>query len=82
LHGLNSRRELFVLHTLLLHDKLPLELLIELLPFSSFEVEQTTNYLMHLGVLETHQDNWRVTAMGYPAIRYAMANAGYPLDCL
>lgn len=82
LHGLNSRRELFVLHTLLLHDKLSLEILVELLPFSPFEVEQTVNYLMNLGIIEINQERWQVTAMGYPAIRQAMANAGYPLDCL
>jgi hypothetical protein len=82
LHGLNSRRELFVLQTLLIHGKLSLELLIELLPFSPFEVEQTVNYLMYLGVLKNNQECWQVTAMGYPAIRQAMANAGYPLDCL
>jgi hypothetical protein len=82
LHGLNSHRELFVLQTLLLHSKLSLEILVKLLPFSAFEVEQTANYLKNVGVLEINQECWQVTAVGYPAIREALANAGYPLDCL
>lgn len=82
LHGLNGHRELFVLHTLLLHGKLSLKHLIELMPFSSFEIEQTVDYLKNLGVLELEEGGWQVTAIGYPATREALASAGYPLDCL
>lgn len=76
-----GRNELLVLHTLLLHDGLPLDLLIELLPFSPFEVQRIVNHFQHLSVLE-EEDVLRVTPLGYPTARDALADEDYPLDNL
>lgn len=73
---------LFVLHTVLLHGGLSAELITRLLPLSSFEVLQALHYLRSVGLLESAEEGWRVTALGYPAVRRFLADQGYLVDPL
>lgn len=75
-------REIFVLHTLLLHDGLPGELLVQILPFPESQTQDSLHLLRRAGVLGRDQDRWRVTAWGYPAVRKYLANEGYLVDAL
>lgn len=74
---------LFVLHTLLLHKGLSLQLLLSLLPLSSMEIIQALHTLRGAGLLEVDQEGiWRVTSLGYPAVRQFLHDEGYLVDVL
>ncbi len=75
-------REIFVLHTLLLHDGLPGELLAQLLPFPESQIQGSLHVLRRAGVVYRDQDRWRVTMAAYPAVRKFLANEGYLVDAL
>lgn len=73
--------ESIILHTLLLHGGATAELLEMLLPFSHNQVRHTLNQLMDIDLVEVKAGNqWRVTMVGYPAVRQFMENEGYLVD--
>ena len=77
-----DRDTLQVLHALLLHDGLSAPLLTELLPVSLFEVMRRLRRLERDGLLTVADERWRVTPLGYPAVRQALFQEGYPVDVL
>lgn len=77
-----DRETLQLLHTLLLHDALSTPLLTELLPLSHFEITHRLRRLEGEGLLTVADDRWRVTPLGYPAVRQALLHEGYPVDVL
>jgi hypothetical protein len=75
-----GRDEAFVLHTLLLHNGLPLELLQKLLPLSPNHVMETLFRLDESGIVVQDNSIWQVTAQGYPAVRQFLKADGYLVD--
>lgn len=75
-----GRNEAFVLHTLLLHNGLPLELLEVLLPFSSHQIAAVVYRLEEAGLIGRLLAGWKVTPRGYPAVRHFLATNGYLVD--
>jgi hypothetical protein len=74
--------ELFVLHTVLLHETLPADLLPHLLPFSAAEVLRYVQHLRAVGLLEAVHGRWRVPALVYPAVRSRLQREGYIVDAI
>lgn len=72
--------EAFVLHTLLVHNGLSLELLTLLLPLSSHQTRETLYRLEERGVVVVVQNVWRVSALGYMAVRHFLHNNSYLVD--
>jgi hypothetical protein len=80
---LGSRdRELFVVHTLLLHDGLSSRLLADILPFSEAQIKSLLQSLQATGIVVNSQDIWRVAASAYPAVRNFLQSEGYLVDAL
>jgi len=80
---LGSRdRELFVLHSLLLHDGLSSRVLADILPFSESQIISLLQALRVAGIVVKEQDNWRVAALAYPAVRQFLQYEGYLVDAL
>jgi hypothetical protein len=75
-----GRSTLFVLHALLLHERLTEEQLDMLLPLSDFELLQVLSTLERSGLAEPDGHQWRVTGLGYPAVRRTLLNEGYLVD--
>jgi hypothetical protein len=77
-----SRSRIFVLHTLLLHDHLPPDLLRELLSISTMDILETLHQLREEGFLEPDLEEavWRIAPQGYPAIRHELSRSGYLVD--
>ncbi|NLF77241.1 MAG: hypothetical protein GX573_16210 [Chloroflexi bacterium] len=74
--------EAYVLHALLLHNGLPVDVLQQCLPLAPNQVMETLLRLEEVG-LATHQDAvWRVSALGYPAARQFLQAGGYLTDTL
>jgi hypothetical protein len=71
---------LFLLHSLLLHRGLPTDILVQLSPFSPAEVIRSLHHLRSAGLLEQTEELWRVTALGYPAVRQELKSEGYLVD--
>ena len=71
---------LFILHSLLLHSGLPTDILVRLLPFSPAEVTMSLHGLRSAGLIEQREEFWRVTALGYPAVRQTLKSEGYLVD--
>jgi hypothetical protein len=72
--------EAFVLHALLLHNGLPLELLQRLLPLSPSQVSGTLFRLSENGLVACEHTAWQVTAPGYPCVRKFLKAQGYLVD--
>ncbi len=72
--------ELLLLHALLLHDGLPADILDRLLPFSQGEIMQRLYRLRTEGLLKLEDGLWRVTLLGYPAVRTALAEEDHLVD--
>ncbi len=70
----------FVLHTLLIHAGLPLDLLHELLPLPPNQVMETLSWLEELGLATERNSVWQVTALGYPAVRQFLQTNSYLVD--
>ena len=68
----------FVLHTLLLHNGLPLDILKLLL--SPDQVVENIYWLEEEGLVEQNDSVWQVTAQGYPAARQFLESNGYLVD--
>jgi hypothetical protein len=70
----------FVLHGLLLHNSLPVDLLVELLPLTRGGVTATLLLLESANLVEENNNAWRVSAPGYPAVRQFLKNNDYMVD--
>ncbi|WP_372683201.1 hypothetical protein [Desulfosarcina sp.] len=75
-----GRDEAFVLHTLLLHNGLPLELMQRLLPLSPGRIMGTLIYLEESGLVAQDETVWQVTPQGYPAVRHFLQAGDYLVD--
>lgn len=75
-------RDLFVLHTLLLHNGLPSRVLAQVLPFPESQIKNILRLLQAAGVVVSDQDIWRVAAKAYPAVREFLRYEGYLVDAL
>jgi hypothetical protein len=75
-----GRNEAFVLHTLLLHNGLPLEILQKLLPLSPNHVMETLFRLVESCLVVQDDTTWQVTAQAYPAVRQFLQAGGYLVD--
>ncbi len=73
---------LLILHGLLLHNGLPGHLLPQLLPLPESQIWNHLQILQNAGVVEMNQDIWRITALGYPAVRDALFREGYLVDAV
>jgi hypothetical protein len=69
-----------VLHTLLLHNGLPLELMQQLLPLSPSQVMETLLRLEDCDLAVQADTVWQVAPQGYPAARQFLQGNGYLLD--
>jgi len=70
----------FVLHYLLLHNGLPVDLLVELLPLSRGVITATLLLLESANLVEKNKNVWRVSAPGYPAARQFLKNNDFMVD--
>jgi hypothetical protein len=79
-----SRSQLFVLHTILLHDNLEPNLLRKLLSISTIDILETLHQLRKEGLLEAELEEavWRIAPAGYPAIRHELDRSGYLVDAI
>lgn len=75
-----GRDEAIVLHTLLLHNGLPFELLPHLLPLSSSQAMETLFRLEECGLVAQQNAEWRVSTLGYPPVRRFLQTSGYLAD--
>ncbi|MFZ7125772.1 MAG: hypothetical protein ACOWWM_06405 [Desulfobacterales bacterium] len=70
----------FVLHGLLLHSGLPEDLLERLLPLPNESVTSALLRLKAAGLVDRHEREWRVSALGYPVVRQFLKSNGYLVD--
>ena len=77
-----GRDEAFVLHTLLLHNGLPLELMQQVLPLSPGQIMGTLIRLEESGLAAQDEAAWQVTPQGYPAVRQFLQGGDYLVDQL
>jgi len=83
LPGLDPRgRDLFVLHTLLLHNGLSSPVLTQVLPFPESQTMGSLKLLRVAGVVIRDQDRWRINESTYPGVRNFLQNEGYLVDAL
>jgi hypothetical protein len=77
-----DRHDLMLLHSLLLHDGLPAGVLDRLLPLSLGAVMERLYRMRAAGLVKTENGLWRITLLGYPAVRRAMADEDMLVDDL
>ena len=75
-----GRDEAFVLHTLLLHNGLPIELMERLLHLSPDQIMGTLILLEESGLVALDETAWQVTPQGYPAVRHFLQAGDYLID--
>lgn len=75
-----GRNEAFVLHALLLHNGLPLQVVQQLLPLSPSQIVETLFRLEEAGLVAQYDEVWQVTPPGYPAVRQFLHSNGYLVD--
>lgn len=75
-----GRDHAFVLHALLLHNGLEAGLIRKLLPLSTSRVAAILAQLESAGVVESVKRVWRVTSLGYPAVRQFLSGEDYLTD--
>lgn len=77
-----GRGAALTLHALLLHDALNEDRLELVTGLPGHEVALVLNRLRRADLVAFHedQDNWRVTPLGYPAIRRQLQSDGFPVD--
>ncbi len=66
-----------VLHELMLQGSTTAELLANLLPYSLADVTNSLHVLRKSRLAESGPHGWRVTRLGYPAVRECLLEAGY-----
>ncbi len=70
----------FVLHALLVHNGLPDVILPNLLPLQKDHITKTLLQLRSAGAVECQNSIWRVTPLGYPAVRSYLRGENYLTD--
>jgi hypothetical protein len=75
-----GRDEAFVLHALLLHNGLRIELVEHLLPLSPGQIMGTLIHLEESGLAALDETVWKVTPQGYPAVRHFLQGDDYLID--
>ncbi len=75
-------RLLFVLHALLLHQGLPAQVLPEMVPLAPTEIVETLHLLKAAGLVQAEEGFWRVTPLGYPAVRTYLRSEGFLIDAV
>lgn len=78
----NQGRFALILHTLLLHRGVSNQLLPELLPGLAAQLGQDLQRLRAAGLVEIDQKVWRVSALGYPAVRQFLQSEEYLMDAI
>jgi hypothetical protein len=73
---------LLVLHALMLHGGLWARIIHQLLPLNPMEIIEYLYLLEASGLVESDQGFWRVTPLGYPAVRQALVSEGYLVDAI
>jgi DNA-binding transcriptional ArsR family regulator len=77
----SARETGLVLHALLLHNGLPLEMLPRVLPLSLDEIVQVLSRFEAAELVTRDEDGrYRVSALGYPAARLVVSGLGYMKD--
>lgn len=69
-----------LMHTLLLHNGLPRDLTVDLLPFSATETGRTLVALTDAGIVQTHRGELKISARWYPSVRAYLNGEGYLTD--
>ncbi|MFX0208116.1 MAG: hypothetical protein ACFFDT_19170 [Candidatus Hodarchaeota archaeon] len=78
-----DRKELFVLHLLLIHNGMSSSLLSQILPLSPPELLQTLNMLRKASLIEINDDNeWNILPIAYPFVKELLGMKGYLTDGL
>ncbi|MEE4376502.1 MAG: hypothetical protein V2J55_03190 [Candidatus Competibacteraceae bacterium] len=75
-----GQSELFVLHTLLLHDGMTALLLSQLLPLSPFEIQRVLTSLGRFGIVEKIQERWQINPLAYHSVRETLDSEGFLVD--
>lgn len=75
-----GRDEAFLLHTLLLHNGLSLQVMQDLLPMSPNQVLDTISRLEDAGLVSQNDIHWQVSPQGYPVVRQFLKANGYLVD--
>lgn len=70
----------FVLHALLLHGEMSAETMGKLLPLNDNQIRQSLHNLAKVEIVNQIHGLWRVTLLGYPAVRQKLENEGYLVD--
>jgi hypothetical protein len=70
----------FILHALLIHNGLPSWLLPELFLIPNARIVSNLLRIETLGLIEPHNDGWRVTALGYATTREFLRARDYLID--
>lgn len=78
--GNADRNDAFILHTLLLHNGLPLNVIQDLLPMPSGLIAESILQLQETGVIFRQDENWQVSPLGYPAVRQFLKSNGFLVD--
>lgn len=76
----SATRESVILHTLLIHAGLPAAVLFHLVPFPTSIVIARLMALRDGGLVSEIAGRWRVTLLGYPAVRNAIESEGLLVD--
>ena len=69
-----------LLHTLLLHNGLPAEVLAALLPIAPARLHLQVLQLEATGLVEMCAARWQVSALAYPGVRDFLRARGYHTD--
>ena len=69
-----------VLHTLLIHNGLNMEMLNRLLTLPPDGVEKAIQMSVDKGLVEFADGGWQISAAGYPAVRQFLKSEGYLVD--
>ena len=69
-----------LMHSLLLHNGLPWDLVADLLPFSATETSRTILALTDAEIVQTHQGELKISARWYPSVRAYLNGEDYLTD--
>ena len=69
-----------LMHSLLIHNGLPRDLVVDLLPFSATETGRTLLALTDAGIVENHQGELKISARWYPSVKAYLNGEDYLTD--
>jgi hypothetical protein len=78
----SRQEEFFLLQALLLHGGLPFDLLSRLLPGAVSAIREKLLRFQAEGLVKGEEGVWRVTLLGYPAVRQCLEDEGFLIDRL